>query len=701
MKIHVIVNSHLDPVWLWNAAQGIDEVISTAESNCEVLDDYPEAIITRGEAWFYEILAENAPQLFERVRNYVKQGRWQVVGGWYIQPDCNFPDAYSIDLQRKVSASMWEKLGVNPTVGYNVDSFGHTASLPDFYASCGVDSYVMMRPMEHEMHLPGNVFRWQGTNGSCITTFRIQGAYCTRSYAGLKKQLEDCISNTDPAIGHNMFFMGMGDHGGGPGRHELDWLREHKNDYPGVEIVISSPRQFFDEIADKLDKLPVYKGELQQHAIGCYTILHSFKRQLRSVEEQLQMGDYLAERYPELAKNIPEYAEFENVKKLLTFNCFHDILAGTCIKSSYELSYADLGRAYSAAYRFCALLTRRLNNAALGRDNRQQLVFDNNSTQDYSGMYTAAPWFGYEEGLEYRKFTLQDKDGNTVPHQIIRCEAAVNQNRVVFPLTLKAGERKVLYINRETAYTASGDLSGELAKAVETVCKQFSFQLMADDSDTWTHGLKRYTGEVKYQWQPEADKFLTAENGPLFSVAKAAWKCPACDVVLSVIKYANDPAIRIGIQVEYHGRQEMLKLSYRPVSAVKEYLAGCPGSSFQREVDGRELPMHNFVKLDDTALVSRDIYAIDSPGEDSDAFRMTLLRSPFYAHHEPFVVQPTDDYPLTEQGEHFFNCTIIPEADMAKIEAEVVRQSNVVMFSESTRGCNREYLGDPNRGPAQ
>ena len=60
MKIHVILNSHLDPVWLWNAAQGIDEVISTAESNCEVLEDYPEAIITRGEAWFYEILAEKS-----------------------------------------------------------------------------------------------------------------------------------------------------------------------------------------------------------------------------------------------------------------------------------------------------------------------------------------------------------------------------------------------------------------------------------------------------------------------------------------------------------------------------------------------------------------------------------------------------------------------------------------------------------------
>ena len=694
MKIHVILNSHLDPVWLWNAAQGIDEVISTAESNCEILDDYPEAIITRGEAWFYEILAENAPQLFERVRKFVQQGRWQVVGGWYIQPDCNFPDACTIAWQRSVSAEMWKKLGVEPTVGYNVDSFGHTASLPDHYAACGVDSYVMMRPMEHEMHLPSSLFRWEGPAGNRITTYRIQEGYCTRSYAGMKRQLEGVIAKTDEKIGHNMFFVGMGDHGGGPGRHELDWLREHKNDYPGVEIVISSPRQFFDEIADKIDLLPVYKGELQQHAIGCYTILHSFKRQIRSIEEQFRMAEHLVERYPDIAATVPEYAELENVKKLLAFNCFHDILAGTCIKSSYDLSYADLGRAYSTAYRFNTMLTRRLNNKTLGRDNRQQLVLDNFSDRPYSGMYTAAPWFGYEEKIEYRQFTLQDENGNTIPHQLIRSEAAVNHNRIVFPLTLAAGERKIVYINREFAYANSFDLSAELEKAVAAVCKKISFQIMEDDSDTWTHGLKRYTGKLKYEWKPEKEAFLTAENGSLFAVAKAAWKCPACDIVLSVSKYAGEAEIRLGIQVEYHGRQELLKMSYLPDAAVKKYIAGCPGNVFEREVDGRELPMHDFVKLDDTALVSRDIYAIDSPGEGSEAFRMTLLRSPFYAHHEPFVIKPTDDYPLTEQGEHFFNCTIIPEADTEKIEAEVTRQSNVVTFSESTRGCNRNYLAE-------
>jgi hypothetical protein len=336
------------------------------------------------------------------------------------------------------------------------------------------------------------------------------------------------------------------------------------------------------------------------------------------------------------------------------------------------------------------LLTRLINNVELGRDNRQQLVFDNFSDRPYSGLYTAAPWFGYE----YREFTLQDTSGETIPYQMIRSEAAVNRKRIVLPLSLAPGERKIVYLNQDIPYTNDKELSAELAVAIDWVCKHISFQLMADDSDTWTHALKRYTGEVKYFWQPESSQFMIAENGPLCISARAAWDCPACNIVLSVVKHADDAAVRLGIKVGYHGRQELLKMNYKPEKSVKSYLAGCPGSQFERELDGRELPLHDFVQLDSTAFVSRDIYAIDSPGEDSDCFRLTLLRSPFYANHGPFTVASTDDYPLTEQGEYFFNCTIIPDADAEKINAEIICQSEVIMFSESTRGCNRTYMAD-------
>ncbi|MBQ6352855.1 MAG: alpha-mannosidase, partial [Lentisphaeria bacterium] len=102
MKVHIILNSHLDPAWLWNKEQGMDEVVATARTACDLLDDYPEIFITRGEAWFYEVLEFCAPDIYERVKKHVASGRWQVVGNWYIQPDCNQPSPESFAMQAEV-----------------------------------------------------------------------------------------------------------------------------------------------------------------------------------------------------------------------------------------------------------------------------------------------------------------------------------------------------------------------------------------------------------------------------------------------------------------------------------------------------------------------------------------------------------------------------------------------------------------------
>ena len=84
--VHIIANAHLDPVWLWQA--GLDEALPTGYAMCNLLDDYPDAIFTAGEAWRYAQIEQVDPGLFERIRRYVPSGQWALVGGWWIQPDC-------------------------------------------------------------------------------------------------------------------------------------------------------------------------------------------------------------------------------------------------------------------------------------------------------------------------------------------------------------------------------------------------------------------------------------------------------------------------------------------------------------------------------------------------------------------------------------------------------------------------------------
>ncbi len=200
ITVHMIGNAHLDPVWLWRWPAGVGEALATCRTACELLDDEPDVVFTRSDAWLYERVEALDPDLFTRIKAHVAAGRWAVVGGWYIQPDCNLPLAASFRKHMEIGRRhAREKLGVDVTVGYNVDSFGHTAALPRLLRDGGYDSYVMMRPMAHERTLPAALFRWStpGDRGPGIVTWRLPLAYCT-SADDLTKQVEAAVACAVP-----------------------------------------------------------------------------------------------------------------------------------------------------------------------------------------------------------------------------------------------------------------------------------------------------------------------------------------------------------------------------------------------------------------------------------------------------------------------------------------------------------------------
>ena len=129
--IHLIFNAHLDPIWLWPWHAGAAEAISTARSVCDQLDECDDLIFTRGESWFYQQIQTYDAGLFERIRRHVADGRWEIVGGWYVQPDCNLPSYWGLGKQIALGREYFEEqFGQFPETAYNVDTFGHAATLP-------------------------------------------------------------------------------------------------------------------------------------------------------------------------------------------------------------------------------------------------------------------------------------------------------------------------------------------------------------------------------------------------------------------------------------------------------------------------------------------------------------------------------------------------------------------------------------------
>ena len=138
MHIHMIPNSHLDPVWLWDKYEGIDEVLSTFRSACDRLEEFPDLTFTASSLQYYDWIKELDPDLFESIKFYVSHKRWEITGGWWIEPDTNLPTLRSFIKQSEFGKTFaQENFGVDIDVAYLPDTFGHPATLPKILTETG------------------------------------------------------------------------------------------------------------------------------------------------------------------------------------------------------------------------------------------------------------------------------------------------------------------------------------------------------------------------------------------------------------------------------------------------------------------------------------------------------------------------------------------------------------------------------------
>ena len=720
MKVHLILNSHLDPVWLWRRSQGIDEVLGTARTACDLLELYPEIVITRGEMWFYEILETCDPSLFERVKSHVKSGRWQVVGGWYVQPDCNLTGAHIFEKHGEFGRRYFEdRFGLHVRTAFHVDSFGHAATLPDFLKKSGFENYVMMRPCEAEMHLPGNTFLWESPSGSRIRTFRISRSYCTTgkdTETNLRANLDAALADANPEIGHVMCFIGVGNHGGGPAKREIEWLNAHLRYRENVELVYSSPDRYFEEVAASGAELPVVNTELQHNAIGCYTAVSRIKREVRRTEQLLHQAERMRLLRPEGFDTNAEH-ELEPAWKRLLFATFHDILPGSSIRSAYEDIYQDLGYARSVAQQQIELAIRR-ENATLAPCGVQRLIFDNPSETEFDGFVEFEPWLGYLwTEPERPQIRLTEEDGTPVPSQPVTSEAAFEMARYITRLRIPGGGRKILFVHTDGALPPAGDvrISTERLENGKLVAELGPAGVVAlsdgkrgflgsplravvidDPSDTWSHNMKGYGSEILEYFAGDADASRSvARPGPLSGEVRFTQKVSCGTLKWRVRMNDAEKALELRLRLMWSGCRKQVKLLIHPGFVPVSRLDGAPGGIAPRICNGEEYPMTDFVSVVSPegrrfAVASPDVTGVDV--QPDGLIRLTLLRSPVYAHHDPFPLPAENDYPVTDQGEHEYRILLLPEAGSPEeIRRMLFPLTDPLWFSECTRGCGFDF----------
>jgi alpha-mannosidase len=723
MRIHMIANAHIDPVWLWPWQAGVDEAIATTASMADRCDEYPEFIFTRGEAWLYQQVEQMHPTLFNRVRELVRRGQWHVTGGQFLQPDLNLPTAAGLHRQITHGQRYFrDRFGVSPKIGYNVDSFGHTASLPDILASHGYTSYVFRRPEQHQTAIPAHTFIWRGVGGAELVAFRIEPTYVA-NFADLTGQVEIAIDSADPALGHTMCFYGVGNHGGGPSKAMIEWIIEHKHSFGGHELVFSTPEAYFAAIEDKRHLLPVVTHELQHAFPGCYSVMHDIKQRQRETEHLLVQAETAA---LSLAADDAERQDYldrlDAAWEPALFTEFHDILTGTSIPSAWESVRSMQGTARLAAEQVLVHATRRWSYRMLPRVDDHQIVILNTAATVLKGYVEAEPYLDFDTwGTRW----ISDEAGAAVPFQIVQPEASQLIPRIVLRTEIPANGSRQLRVRNDAKPAAStddrrltaspdrlsnglidvnlgaGGISGiALGRKDMLAPGGIGLHLRKDSTDTWTFHTDAWTEAIEEVLT--GGTWAVEETGPLRVRARLDARLGHSRIEWTVSLYRYEPVVFIEAVVNFDERFRLLQMPIHLAAAAPTHTDGIAEAAIRREAAPTEWPFLDWARLETVgtglALTTRDIFSHSLNGP---LWQLTLLRSPKMAWGggtpEPYAGR---DY-YTDQGVHRFALALRfgDAASEPAIAAALARMTQPPIVFDRYEGMNRPAWGPvPPRG---
>lgn len=702
-RLHLICNAHLDPVWMWNFDEGMAACLATFYSAAELADEF-DYIFCHNETLLYEYVERHDPALFGRIQMLVKQGKWHIMGGWYLQPDCNMPSGESFVRQILAGRDYFkEKFGVTPTTAINFDSFGHTRGLVQILRKCGYDSYLICRPTPSDMKLEHNIFNWVGYDGSRVKVCRVADdfMYCT-AHSLAKKFIPmkaECWKDENAGVA----LWGVGNHGGGPSRVDLKDVAELIKTTTEYEMVHSTPERFFAELDPETDDDRSFAC-----LRGCYSSMSSIKQKHAELENKLYMTEKLCALAALNGRVTYDFAAFDKAQRDLLTVEFHDILSGTCGPDGEKsaLRKADHGLELLDELFTAAFFSLTRNYPKAGAGEYPLFVFN---SRPYACRTIVEAEFLIQDALvsdtEAYAVTVR-KDGRVVPSQVVKELTNINydrRKRVAFvgelnpmnvtrydimigktakqpPKAQPSGDivfndgRKKIVVGRKTGLLESYIVDGKEYLAGGA----FRPVVYDDNADPWGWGVVGLGSnpEPAELVQDESGVFKglesvrVIEDGEILTEAEALFGYHDSRFRLDYKLYKGLPYIDVHMDVFWNEQQKALKIRI-PTAAQGDFLAQTAYGTETYKKDGQECVVQRYIAIKDedraVTLYNSGVYAAsamesaeNNTGDNAKgvALCMTLLRGAAYCAH-PIDDRPlirTDRFiPFIEQGRRSFD----------------------------------------------
>lgn len=654
-QLHLIGNAHLDPVWLWRWQEGFSEILNTFRSALDRMKEFSEFRFTSACAVYYEWVEKTDPAMFEEIRQRVAEGRWNIVGGWFLQPDCNTPAGESFARHALISQNYFrEKFGVAAETGYNVDSFGHNASLPQILRLSGMKNYVFMRPGPHENPNLADTFLWESADGSAVPTYRIRDPYCITS--NRLHIVDDIRSKMEEDGQDRMAFYGVGNHGGGPTVKLIRQMKERGH----ADEIFSTPDDFFAGV--NTSSLPVVRDELQHHARGCYSTVTMVKKGNRRCENSLLTAEAMCVLAGKLAGMPYPGEKLTKAWKNVLFNQFHDIMGGCSIRSAYNDAAMLYGEVLSitekTVARATALITRQIDtlmgeDLPYGKEADNWRLWDADRLGTPFVVFNPHPW-PITETVQSTAVVqeVRDPDGKSVPIQRVRGEHTNGGDKfntaftahvpaygyAVYRLHQKGSEMsqtEMLFVDERTlendVIRVTFGEDGEIASFVDkrsgkAILSAPCAAVLLDetDCDTWAHNKDSLGETVARFGEPE---FFIAEAG---AVRATLWVTTRFGNSRIRREYSITPGsdcLQVKMTVDFHEKHRTLKLAF---PAEGDVTAAIAYGSIVRPQNTGEEPMGTWLAADGLGFASDFACGYDT---ENGMVRPTVLRGAVYADH--------------------------------------------------------------------
>jgi alpha-mannosidase len=710
--IHLTGNSHIDAAWLWPWTESVDVVKRTFGTALQLMNEYPDYTYTQSAAQYNEWIANKYPAMNEEIKKRIKEGRWEVVGGMWVEPDLNMPDGESQVRSLLLGKRFFQKqYGVDVRIGWNPDSFGYNWQLPQIYKRSGVDYFVTQKMAWNDTNqLPFKLFWWESPDGSKVLT------YFPHDYANdnlnpvrLSADLAQARKNA-PGMEEMMDLYGVGDHGGGPTRAILDegvhWQRPDAI-MPKMQFGLAQP--FFTHAEQNLSTdstewnytsiakgytfpkpeqskiaIPTWKDEMYfEYHRGVMTTQANHKRNMRESEEQALN----AEKYASFAwLNGDAYPnnELTEAWKKITFNGFHDLAAGSGIGIIYKEAQDDFDQVRRTTDEISAKALHTLAAGVNTRGPGEAVLVFNPLAWSLSGV---VPVNVQLPDASANGVSVMDAHGRALPAAVLSSDAKTNTYKLLVDV------KDVPSMGYEVLHVASGakpfvsDLkasgttmeNGELRVVVDpaTGCitslfdKKATFESLAKGAcgnqlQTFKDTPKDYDawnidpGTLDHMTPIETvDSVALVEKGPMRAIIRVSRTWQSSKFVQDITLYAGADTVDVVNDIDWHENHVLLKAAFPLAASGPMATYEIPYGNIERpttrdntwEQARFEVPAMRWADLGDN---QHGFSLINESKYGYDAkdnvLRLSLLRSPTWPD------------PEADRGHHHFSYALYPHA---------------------------------------